>query len=141
AGGAAQAQGWQTTYRRPSRAHGHHLRTQDRHPVGDAASRDGLRLRTDLLAAPQRMARSRGVGAAAQDAARPSGAGRPDRLVQGLARLSGHTRSRGAKDRTQPDGSRQKGLQAPPYGRPKRYPTHGKALGGRRSRLEDAREV
>ncbi len=45
----------------------------------------------------------------------------------------------GPKDRPQPDGSRQIGLQAPPCGRPKRYPAHGKAFGGQRPRLEDAR--
>ena len=45
----------------------------------------------------------------------------------------------GPKDRPQPDGSRQIGLQAPPCGRPKRYPAHGKALGGQRPRFEDAR--
>ncbi len=45
----------------------------------------------------------------------------------------------GAKDRAEPDGSRQIGLQAPPRGRPKRYPTHSKALGGQRPRLKDAR--
>ena len=33
------------------RAHGHPVRTQDGHSVGDAALRDGLRLRHDPLAA------------------------------------------------------------------------------------------
>ncbi len=46
----------------------------------------------------------------------------------------------GPKDRAEPDGSRQIGLEAPSScGRPKRCPTHGKALGGQRPRLEDAR--
>lgn len=115
------------------------LRRSYGHPLGDAASRDGLRLRNDLLTVTQRMARSRGVGAAAQEAARPSGTGRPDRLVRGLARLSSYTRSRGAK---RPDRTRRIAANrapTPPYGRPKRYPTHAKVLGGQRPRLEDAR--
>jgi transposase len=48
-------------------------------------------------------------------------------------------RGGGRKDRPEPDGSRQTGLEAPPCGRPRGRPARGEAIGGQRPRLEDAR--
>jgi hypothetical protein len=44
----------------------------------------------------------------------------------------------GRKDRPEPDGQEQTGLQAPPPSRPKRHPAGREAVGGQRPRLEDA---
>jgi hypothetical protein len=49
-----------------------HLRSQERHPLGDAPEGDGMRIGDDLLATPQGMARGWGVGDAA-----PSSSGAP----------------------------------------------------------------
>ena len=54
---------------RPSRAHRHHLRAQKRHPLGNAAPREGLRLRHELLASAARVAPSRRLVAADATAA------------------------------------------------------------------------
>ena len=65
--------------------------------MGDAAPIDRLRLRHDLLPAPQGMVRSGGGGAATQDAAQPSRQGRRDRLGAGAAGLGERRRPGGEK--------------------------------------------
>jgi hypothetical protein len=92
---AAQAQGRPTARPRPRRPHRHHLRAEDRRPLGDAATGDGLRLRCHVLAAPARLAGDRRVGAAPSCPAGPLGRGQPDRLEPGLARLGQHFGQKG----------------------------------------------
>jgi len=77
---ATQAQGRPTARARPRRPHGHHLRPQVGHPLGDVAAGDGLRLRGDLLAAAARLAGRWRLGPAPPRAAGPSRRGRPHRL-------------------------------------------------------------
>lgn len=50
----------------PGRAHRHHLRAHDRHPVGVAAPGEGVRLRRDLLAASPRSGRTPASGTASR---------------------------------------------------------------------------
>src|SRR5215203_5709921 len=70
----------------------HHLRPQERHPLGDAPPRDGLWLRQYLLATPARLGGGRGVGKAAPGALGPPRRGRRDRLGAGLFGLGERTR-------------------------------------------------
>jgi len=65
----AQAPGRSPPHLRPSRANRHHLRAQKRHPLGNAAPGNGLRLRHELLASAARVAPSRRLVAADATAA------------------------------------------------------------------------
>ena len=65
----------------------HHLRAEKRHPVGDASTGDGVRLRDELLAVPSGLAESRGVGKDPRGDARQVAGGGQDRLVVGRRRL------------------------------------------------------
>ncbi len=137
--GTSQAPRRQAARRRPSRAHGHPVRAQDGHPLGDAPPREGLRFGHDLLAASEGVAPSRGVGAPARGVARPPG--RADRIDWSRASLDSAAvpTPGGRKDWSQPDGSRQTGLETPSCGRPKRRPARGIARGDQRPRLEGLR--
>jgi transposase len=65
----------------------HHLRAEERHPVGDASTGDGMRLRDDMLAVPSGLAESRGVGKDPRgDACQVKRSGQ-DRLVPGSRRF------------------------------------------------------
>lgn len=66
---------------RPGRTHRHPVRAQVRHPLGDAAARDELRVGHDLLAAAVRLAQGRHLVTAAWRAARPAGPGQRHQLV------------------------------------------------------------
>ena len=57
--------------REPGGSDRHSLCPEERHPVGDAPRRDGLRLRDDLLAAATRLARGGRLGPRACRVARP----------------------------------------------------------------------
>src|SRR5919199_6211968 len=81
---ATQTQRWQAPRRRPCRPYRRHLRLEERHPLGDAPQRDGLRIRIDVLAALARLAGGGRVGRAAPGALGSSGRGRPDRLGAGF---------------------------------------------------------
>ena len=66
-----------------------------------------------------------------------AGQGRRDRLGESILGLGKRTRSRGAKDRSEPDGQGKSGLKAPfRCGRPRRRPFGGEPHGGQRPRLE-----
>lgn len=67
----------------PCRAHRHPLRPEIGHPLGDAAPRNGLRVRHELLASVTRLARGGRLGAAAPGPARPSGPSERHRLEPG----------------------------------------------------------
>jgi len=118
-------------------AHRHPVRAAHRIAVGDAAGRDGLRLGYDLLAKPARLA----------------GGGRPGPPASGTAgtatRLDNSTRAapawtahlsrprKGDGHRSEPDGSRRAGDQAPPR---RRCPWQAPGPGlhrGRSSRQRD----
>ena len=96
---AAQAQGRQAPHRQPGGAHRHPVRAQEQHPLGDAPSGDGTRLRHDLLAAPQGVTRSGRVGASPRGIARPPRPSQRDRLREGILGLGERTRPRGPKNR------------------------------------------
>jgi hypothetical protein len=74
----AQAQRRPTARAGPRLLDRHHLRPEVRHPVGDAAPGDGVRLGHDLLAPLARLAASRRLGRAPSGAARSAGRSRPD---------------------------------------------------------------
>src|SRR3954454_15753083 len=67
-------QAWPTPRGRPGLPERHHLRPAKRHPLGDAAPGDGLRLRHDLLAGAAVLAAARRLEEAPP---RPAPAGRP----------------------------------------------------------------
>ncbi len=108
-----QTKGRTPSHRRPSGAHGHPVRAQKRHTLGDAAPRDGVRLRHDLLlAAPEGVARSGRIWDRPQDDARPSRRGRRDRLGACVPRLGERAGPRGAK-KTGPNPTDIRGNRAP----------------------------
>jgi transposase len=80
---ATEAEGRSAAGAGSRRAGRDHLRAEDRHPVGGAPARDGLRQRCDVLAAAARLAAGRRVAPAPHDAAGPAGPGRADRLEPG----------------------------------------------------------
>jgi hypothetical protein len=57
----AETEGRQTSHRRQGRAGRHHLRPQERHPLGDAPEGDGLRVGQHVLAEVARLGREAGV--------------------------------------------------------------------------------
>src|SRR5262245_8575966 len=65
---------WPTPRGRPGLPDRHRLRPAKRHPLGDAAARDGLRVRHDLLAPAAALAAARRLE---ETPARPAPAGRP----------------------------------------------------------------
>src|SRR5918993_391775 len=99
-GTAAAASKAETEGRPPARGRPlgtgrHPVRAPERHPLGDVAPRDGLRLRHDLLAQAPGLAGGRGLGEAPPRAARPAGPGERDRLVPVLARQRERAGQRG----------------------------------------------
>src|SRR5690606_8991448 len=78
AAGAAQAEGRPASGPEPRGPDRHHLRLEEWHPLGDAALRDGLWQRRDLLATTPRLAAGRRLGALAPGLAEPARRGRPD---------------------------------------------------------------
>jgi transposase len=94
AAGAAQAEGRPAARAGPGRAERDHLRAEDRHPVGGAPARDGLRQRGDLLAAAARLAAGRGLAPPAHGAA---GAARPGRAARLEPREPGQRERAGQK--------------------------------------------
>lgn len=95
AAGAGQDRRWQTSRRRPGSPYRHHLRPEERHPLGDDPSRDGLRLWNDLLETFAGVARGRSLGRATQGLARQSGRGGSDRLLKGIGGLGERSRPPG----------------------------------------------
>src|SRR2546421_7765174 len=81
--GAAETQGWTAPRGRARGLDGHHLRAQERHPLGDAAPGDGLWQWRDLLAALACLAAGGRVGAPAPGALGPLRRNRHDRLEPG----------------------------------------------------------
>ena len=76
-------------------ADGHSLRAAQRHSLRDAASRAGMRLRGNLLAAPTRLAGGRCLGAIAPRVAAPPARRQPHRLEPGRARQFLHRGKKG----------------------------------------------
>jgi transposase len=68
------------TLEQPSGIDRHYLRTENRHPVGGFAPRDGLRQRHDLLASPAGLAKSGCLEPSPSGLAQPFAGCRPDRL-------------------------------------------------------------
>ena len=81
--GATQTEGRPAARGRTRRLDGHHLRAQERHPLGDAAPGAGLRQRRDLLAPLARLAESGRVDAPAPDPVGPLRRSGQDRLEPG----------------------------------------------------------
>ncbi|CAI8020130.1 hypothetical protein GBAR_LOCUS12045 [Geodia barretti] len=69
---------------RPQGADWHSVRTEERHPLGDAAPRDGLWFRDDLLAPAAGLAASRSVAEAPRNAVVPIARCGPPGLIPGL---------------------------------------------------------
>ena len=93
----AQAQRRQTSHRRPRRPYRHSLRLEERHPLGDAPQRDGLRFGVDLLAALARLAGGGRVGRAPSGALGPPRGGQPSRLGEGFFGLSERSGKKGGQ--------------------------------------------
>src|SRR5215204_6136777 len=93
--GAAQAQGRSSSGARPGRPGWHHLRPKERHTLGDAPQRDGMRIGLDVLAEAARLAGGRSVGRAASGALGPPRPSRPHRVGAGLLGLGERTRKKG----------------------------------------------
>jgi hypothetical protein len=98
AAGAGQERWRSSAHRRPGSTYGHHLRPKKRHTLGDAPTRDGLRLWYDLLEKTYRVARGRSLGRAAQGASRPFRRSGSDRLVKGIRGLGQRGRSPGGSN-------------------------------------------
>lgn len=92
-----EAQGWAAAIGQPSRPQWNPVRAQDRHSMGDVASRNGLWQRHDLLAEVAGLATGRGVGCTPSDLPGTTVPGRPDRLVKGFHRLRQRSGSRGGE--------------------------------------------
>ena len=92
---ASQAEGRAPARPGPRGPHRHPLCPQERHPLGDAAPGDGLRVRDDLLAAPARLGQGRRLGALAPQAVGYLGRGGPDRLGAGVAGFGQRARQKG----------------------------------------------
>src|SRR5215211_2054318 len=99
---AAQPQWRQAPHRRPRGSYRHRFRPQERHTLGDAPPRDGLRIWIYLLAALARLAGGGRVGRAASGALGPARAGRPDRLGAGFFGLGKRAGQKGGQ-RTGPN--------------------------------------
>src|SRR5215213_7126870 len=97
-----QTQGRQAPHRRPRGSDRHRFRPEERHPLGDAAPGDGLRLGIDLLAEVTRLAAGGRVGRAPSGALGPPGRGRPDRLGAGVFGLGERAGQKGGR-RTGPN--------------------------------------
>ena len=94
----AQTQGWASTDPQSAGSDRHFVRVADRLCVGVFAARAGLWKRHDLLASPERLARSRCLGKGLATAFGRVRAGRRDRLVQSdLRQLFGASRFWGAQ--------------------------------------------
>src|SRR5215204_4452486 len=78
---------WQTSHRRPGSSDRHPIRAKERHPLGDATPRDGLRKRSHLLATLTRVARGWSMGEAASSPLGSSWRGKANRLGARLFRL------------------------------------------------------
>ena len=98
AGGARQAQGRPPPYRQPRCADRHPVRAADRHTVGDAAARDGVRLRGDVLASAAGLAGGRYLGPTTPRTAAPSAPGGPARLEPGLPGQLVHRGQKGGEE-------------------------------------------
>lgn len=97
--------------RRPGGADGHPVRAQERHPLGNAASRARL-LRDDVLAALARLAAGRGLGTAACDGALRVAPTRATRSVtRGRRFLVGAGGPRGKKAGPHPTDRRKAGTK------------------------------
>jgi transposase len=133
--------GRQAAHRRPGRAHGHTVRPQERHPVGDVASRDGVRVRHDLLAAPEKEWHEAGVWERLHRILldRLGQADEMDWERASLDSASAPPAPGGREDRSQSDGQGQEGFQAPSGDRPKRRPALSDSYRRKRPRLEGAR--
>lgn len=94
---AAQDQRWATAAIRPGCTDWNSIRAQNRHPLGNAAARNGVWQRDDLLEAAARLANSRGMGAVPSSSAGSFVPGRPDRLVSGMHRFGQCTCPRGGE--------------------------------------------
>ena len=99
-----------TSRSRPPSAHGHSLRTQDRHSLGRSSARDGLRLGDDLLATSSRLAPGWRMEQGASRVAGQTTKRRPDRLVVGRCRQCfGSSAFWGAKTGPNPTDRRKNG--------------------------------
>ena len=121
--------------RGPRRSDRHPVRAEERHPLGDAPGKDGLRLRHDLLAAAQGLAGGRHLAGVPPRAARPARQGRADRLEPVLAGR-GEPAGQGGRGHhgTEPDRPRQARQQASPRRGPARHPLGRPAHGRQRPR-------
>lgn len=93
----SEAQRWTTAPGQSSGIDRDPVRTQDRYSLGDAAARDGLWQRDDLLEAAARLAGSRGVGTTASGLVGTLVHSRADRLVSGMHRRRQCTCPRGGE--------------------------------------------
>jgi transposase len=98
------------TFAGPSGSDWDPLRAQDRHRLGRSTPGNGLWLRHDLLASPERLAKGRRVGQNPPGIAKPIAAGRPNRFFSCGGRLGLSTSSFwGAKTGPNPTDRRKKG--------------------------------
>lgn len=86
ANSTAPAQGRTATGGRSQGPNRYPVRSQNRNSLGRPASRNGLRIRDDLLASPARLATGRGVDSLTPGLVEPTPGRRPDRLVAGSSR-------------------------------------------------------
>ena len=95
----------------PSRsAERHPVCAQERHPLGDAAPGDGLRLGRDLLATTQGLARNRGMATSARSAIGGIAPARPTRLgACGCGQFIGARHASGKKSGPNPPDRRKAG--------------------------------
>jgi transposase len=93
----AQTQGRQASRARPSGIHRYSVRVEDRHPLGDAPSGNGLWIGHDLLATPQGVARSGRVESPPPNSFELPGQEEPHRMVAGVVGLGKRAGSRGGE--------------------------------------------
>jgi transposase len=92
-----QAQGWPTPGAGPRRLDRHHLRAEERHPLGAAAAGAGLRLWRDLLAPIAGLAGGRRLGRVAPHVTRSPRRSRSPRLEPGVSGQCQYPRQKGGE--------------------------------------------